>query len=632
MHSVKSILLLGTVALVSLAPATGLSQLITQAPPPPVPVEEPPPSADQPLSLDAPTATPADTQPTPVDLAPPPPPAPATPTQPTPVPSIAPPAPPLATPAPLDPPTAPDSSATPALPAPDVPVAPSPQDLNQAPPLPAQGAAQTVTPSTPRTFEFQDEDVPTVLRLLARQAGINVVVSDLVQGLITLRLQDVTALQAINVIVTSKGLVMDTIDNVYYIKTAGEKAAEPTESQSYTFSFARAEAVAPLLANQLQSKATPPQVDPRTNTIFYREAKSNLGNIRQFLAQVDVPTKQVMIEARLVETAANPVQAYGINWGGVVGSASNPTTIAWGGTAQEVETPGITDITNEGAGFQQLNFVNGTTALNDVLRVTSDGFRAFGGQLSVLSIPQMSITLRLLNEDADAEFLANPRIVTADNQEATIRIVTQRPVPSLNFNEQTATAEFGGFDNYEFGTTLVVRPSVNKNNFITLAVRPEISNSNQDVTFAFGGAVVSAPVIDTRSLESNVLIKSGYTLAIGGLLQDQTAKARSKVPVAGDIPILGYLFQERISERTKRNLLIFITPTVLETNVGTGLEDQVYGLRYSGEEFADPNGWLNNARGVYRMVPTEERSIAAEYPVPGIPQPPRFQQTANPRE
>ena len=141
------------------------------------------------------------------------------------------------------------------------------------------------------------------------------VVSEAVTGTVTMRLEDVTALQAIAIIVKAKGLFMVTIDNVYYIKTPAEKTAEPTESASYQFSYARAKETAPLLAAQLSSKDAP-QVDERTNTIFYRETRSNIDNIRKLLVQIDKPTKQVMIEARLVEVTANPKQAYGINWGG----------------------------------------------------------------------------------------------------------------------------------------------------------------------------------------------------------------------------------------------------------------------------------------------------------------------------
>src|ERR1700730_14688264 len=106
--------------------------------------------------------------------------------------------------------------------------------------------------------------------------------------------------------------------------------AEPTESASYQFSYARAKDVAPLIASQLQSKS-PPQIDERTNTMFFSETRSNIDNIRKILVQIDKPTKQVMIEARLVEVSADPVQAYGINWAGTVGSFSSPKNFVYGG-------------------------------------------------------------------------------------------------------------------------------------------------------------------------------------------------------------------------------------------------------------------------------------------------------------
>jgi type IV pilus assembly protein PilQ len=411
---------------------------------------------------------------------------------------------------------------------------------------------------------------------------------------------------------------MDKIDNVYYIKTGAERTAEPTESDSYQFSYAKAEKVMTLLATQLASK-DPPQVDTRTNTIFYRETRGNIDNIRKLLVQIDKPTKQVMIEARLVEVTANPVQAYGINWAGTVGSATAPKQVTYGGfNTVTPPKPGQNIPTN--------GLALGNTQSNNFFGTSGKLANIANSQFAILSVPQFSATLQALNEDADAEFLANPRVVTADNQQAKIEITRNQPVPQLNFNEQTATAVFGGFQDKIFGNTLVVTPTVNKDNFITLGVKPEISNHVGDQHFIFAGADVVAPIIDTRRLDSNVLIKSGDTLAIGGLLQDEVAKGRTKVPLLGDVPILGYIFQSHDNERHKRNLLVFVTPTIIDQRYGTGLEDQVSGLHHSGEEYADPNGWRNNAKGAVRLVPTAQRQVVADYPKPGIPPAP---ETAN---
>jgi type IV pilus assembly protein PilQ len=473
--------------------------------------------------------------------------------------------------------------------------------------------------------EFQGDEIGQVLRLLARQAKINLVVSEAVTGTVTMRLEDVTAVQAISIIVKAKGLFMDKIDSVYYIKTTAERTAEPTESDNYQFSYARAKDVTPLVASQLISK-DPPQVDERTNTVFFRETRGHIDDIRKMLVQIDKPTKQVMIEARLVEVTANPVQAYGINWAGTVGSATSPKLFQYGAPSTSTSTVDPTT----GRTTTNTTFTGATSpfALGNPASTNLFGSldKLAFGQFAILSVPQFSATLQALNEDSDAEFLANPRVVTADNQQAKIEITRNQPVPQLNFNEQTATAVFGGFQDKIFGNKLIVRPSVNKDNFITLMVKPEISNHVSDQVFSFAGANVTSPIIDTRSLDSNVLIKSGDTLAIGGLLQDEVTKGRTKVPLLGDIPLLGYAFQSHTNTRTKRNLLVFVTPTIIDQRYGTGLEDQVSGLHHTGEEYADPNGWRNNARGAVRLVPTAQRQVAADYPKPGIPPAP---ETAN---
>jgi type IV pilus secretin PilQ/predicted competence protein len=570
-----------------------------------------------------------------------------------------------ATPAPIaPPPAAPEAAASPAMaplaPSGTAPAAdgtPAPLDPNVAAPIappatlngqpaaaePVDAGAATANPGGARAREFQGDDVGQVLRLLARQAKISLVVSAQVTGTISMRLEDVTAIQAIQVICQAQNYDLTETGGVYYVKTSAEKAAEPTQGDYFTFSYARATNVIPLLTSQLKSKASPPQIDERTNTIFYQEAKSNLATIRKFLEQVDRPTRQVMIEARLVEVTANPQQSYGINWGGVTGSAATPMTFKYGGStlASDTITSSVSPITGaitnviQPSGLPTATTTNGVLTPTDFLRNGQTGTNFLGnlgGQFAILDVPSLSATLRFLNEDQDTEFIANPRIVTADNLEATIKITRNQPVPQLNFNEQTATAVFGGFTDKTFGNTLVVKPSINKDNFVTLSVKPEISNHVGDSVFNFAGASVTSPIIDTRSLEANVLIKSGCTLAIGGLLQDQTSRGTTKVPLLGDIPILGYLFQEHLNSRTKRNLLIFVTPTIISQQFGTGLEDQITGLKESKrDEYADPHGWRNSAKGTLHLVKPSDKQLAAEYPAPGNCNPSvNFKETANP--
>ncbi len=471
-----------------------------------------------------------------------------------------------------------------------------------------------------RSHEFQGDEIGLVLRTLAHQAGISLVVSDKVTGTVTMRLVNKTPKEALEVIVATKGLVMDETNGVYVVKTVAERAGEPAEPNNYTFSYATAKDVQPLLDKQLAS-GQPSQVDVRTNTVYFRETRTNTPKIMLFLASVDRPTQQVMIEARLVEVTANPQQNYGINWAGVVGGAT-PQTYKYGGSGFPDNSNANANTTipvkfSDNGALLPNSTVTGGTGYGAAFKNFISG-NLLGGQLAILGAPQMAITTRLLNEDTDAEFLANPRIVTSNNQKAEIKITRAQPVPELNFNEQSATAVFSGFKDVEFGNTLTVTPVINKDSFITMAVKPEISNKVGDSTFSFQGANVTSPIIDKRVLESNVLIKSGDTLAIGGLLQDEVNKTRAKVPILGDIPGIGYAFQDHSNQRVKRNLLVFVTPTIINQGYGTGLEDQVTGIHHSGEEVADPNGWRNNAKGAIRLTPTSYRQVAADYPAPGV--------------
>ncbi|MDD5351383.1 MAG: hypothetical protein PHQ12_14320, partial [Chthoniobacteraceae bacterium] len=390
-----------------------------------------------------------------------------------------------------------------------------------APPPAAEPPAVVVNPNARTVRDFQGEEVAMVLRLLARQAGVNVVVSDQIAGTINMRVENLTPMEAIRVIVEAKGLDISQSNNVYFIKTAAEKAKEPTEASSYTFSYAKVEILdtkeggkateneklKTLIMSQIQCGVSP-QFDARTNTVFFRDYKSNMANLALFLESIDQPTQQVMIEARLVEVNANPKQSYGINWSGVLGGSNNGQTVRWGGSGfPKYDYTKVNPVTGEYPAVTDGPDVALTGDLNNILLSgnKSNLGRQIMGQAAILSVPQMSATLRLLNEDTDTEFLANPRIVTANNLKAEIKIVRNQPVPKLTFNEQTASTEFSGFEDKIYGNTLSVTPTINKDHFVTMLVQPTISNRVSDQVFTFTGASVSSPIIDTRSLESNVL-------------------------------------------------------------------------------------------------------------------------------
>jgi type IV pilus assembly protein PilQ len=193
-------------------------------------------------------------------------------------------------------------------------------------------------------------------------------------------------------------------------------------------------------------------------------------------------------------------------------------------------------------------------------------------------------------------------VITADNREANIKIATQEPIPNFTFNQQTASFVISGFEYKDVGNMLKVTPhvsNVNGEKFITMDVEPQVSTAAANGrSFNLPGGSVTVPLISVRTLTSRVMVKDGNTLALGGLLATQANRTYSKVPFFGDIPLFGELFRSRSFNKTKQNLLVFITPTVIASDGGTGLEDQYAQLKEDDENdrFAYRKSFTGNAK------------------------------------
>jgi type II secretory pathway component GspD/PulD (secretin) len=199
---------------------------------------------------------------------------------------------------------------------------------------------------------------------------------------------------------------------------------------------------------------------------------------------------------------------------------------------------------------------------------------------ALLDAGRASLVFSYLSQDTDTELLANPRVVTTDNVKARISIATQFPIPNFAFSEQTASLQINGFEYKDIGIILNVLPRINKDDFITLEVAPEASSSTENATLqSGGGSAVLIPIINTRTATTTVLIKSGNTLAIGGLMRQDISDNYTKVPLMGDAPLIGALFRSKSLTKTKRDLLIFLTPTIVRgDSQTTGYEKYADGL------------------------------------------------------
>jgi general secretion pathway protein D len=263
------------------------------------------------------------------------------------------------------------------------------------------------------------------------------------------------------------------------------------------------------------------------------------------VASLDTPTKQVLIEARLLETSMNPSTVKGLDWTGTLQAQH----LAFGNNLQQ-------------------NPVTGGDSANAPLstlwpKMMFDTASGFNPATAFLDADGVNAVFSFLNQDSEARVISAPRTVTLDNETATLEVTRATPIINVTAGNQTVTG--GSQITYtNLGIILRVTPRISANNFVNLAVAPEVSRVFDTVTKVINGQTSQADEYDIRKMDTQVMIPSGHTLVLGGMVQDDTRSSNTKVPVLGDIPGLGLLFRSDSKSRQKSNLLIFITPTIVQ--------------------------------------------------------------------
>jgi type IV pilus assembly protein PilQ len=446
----------------------------------------------------------------------------------------------------------------------------------------------------PIEIGYIEADIQNVLRTLAAKAGVNLILGDEVTGKVTVNLKGISYEQAMQLIAESKGYAYINDNNVVKIKSRESLDVEPIELRVYTLAYAKAEDVKKTL-DPVLTKQGKIEVDVRSNTLVLSDTPSSLSKIMPLIKSLDTETPQVLIEAKFVETQKNPQKNLGMDWSGTLlghqisatgyrlAQGGNTPTPGQGPTAYATDPSGVGNLN----GFSLVKNLNGG---------------AWNAPYALLNPGNASLVFSYLSQDNDSELLANPRVVATDNVKTRISIATQYPIPNFAFSEQTASLQISGFEYKDIGIILTVTPRINRNDYVTLDVQPEASSTSQSTTLSSGGGnAVSIPIIDTRTAQTTVLIKSGNTLAIGGLMRVDVGDKYSKVPLMGDAPILGPLFRSKSLSKTKRDLLIFVTPTIVHPDQQTGYEKYANGLpkeqvytndRWRPKDNAEARGFL----------------------------------------
>ncbi|MBC7625341.1 MAG: type IV pilus secretin PilQ [Aeromicrobium sp.] len=407
------------------------------------------------------------------------------------------------------------------------------------------------------SLNFQNIEVRAVLQVIADFTGLNIITSDTVGGNLTLRLKDVPWDQALDIILQSKGLSKRKNGNVVLIapsdelatkeKLALEVAQQTTElealrTESFVLSYAKASDVRGLLSDGQQkilSKRGSVTVDARTNTMFVQDVPARLDEVRRLVAQLDVPVRQVQIEARIVIADDNFRRQLGARFGTSAGITADGRNIGVSGSGSQANSIA--------RGTVPTGFSAGDLNVN--LPVAAAG--ALG--LTFLNLGNgnvVNLELSALEADNRGKVVSNPRIVTADKRKATITQGTE-----IGFQTQASSG----------GTTTQFKPAV-----LSLDVTPQITPDDKVIMDleikkdSVGALIGGIPSIETRTLKTQVLADNGETVVLGGIYEQTTRTDITKVPLLGDIPILGHLFKTTTKRDEKTELLIFITPRIIK--------------------------------------------------------------------
>ncbi|MDB6100549.1 MAG: hypothetical protein JWO52_548 [Gammaproteobacteria bacterium] len=428
------------------------------------------------------------------------------------------------------------------------------------------------------TLNFQEIETRAVLQLLADASGQNIVVSDSVTGNVTLRLQNVPWDQALDIVLRTKGLDKRKQDNVIIVAPQEELASRekadlaskkdiqelaPLRSDYLQVNYAKASDMAALLKSQtgtLLSARGSVSVDERTNTLLLQDTSDRLADIRRLVATLDIPVRQVLIEARIVIVNDDFKRDLGARIGYTTAQANGANGI-WttSGTAASTDTAigsALANRTGGGTGIQVPTGANAPLRYNVNLPVASPAGSFALGLLGSNYI--VDLELSAAQAETRAEVISSPRVITANQKEATIEQGTEIPY------QQSASSGATTISFKKAVLSLKVTPQITPDNRIILDLDVK-KDSIGTITVLSGG--VNVPSIDTKEIITQVLMNDGQTVVLGGVLETQHRDDQTKVPYLGDIPVLGNLFKTSTKRNNKDELLIFVTPKIVREGV-----------------------------------------------------------------
>ena len=432
------------------------------------------------------------------------------------------------------------------------------------------------------TLNFQDIETRAVLQLLADASGQNIVVSDSVNGNVTLRLQNVPWDQALDIVLRTKGLDKRRQDNVIIVAPQAELAARekaelaakkdvqelaPLRSEYLQVNYAKASDMAALVKTQTNSLLSPRgsvAVDERTNTLLLQDTADRIADIRRLVATLDIPVRQVQIEARIVIVNNDFERDLGARFGFTSVNQNGQTgLVTTSGTASgtdQIVSSALTNLQgNGGTSIYPVTLPTGSNAVNryNVNLPVSSPAGSFA--LGILGNNFLvDLELSAAQAETQANIIATPRVITANQKEAVIEQGQEIPY------QQSASSGATTIQFKKAVLSLKVTPQITPDNriILDLDVRDDAVGT---IVVASGG--VNVPSINTREISTQVLVNDGQTVVLGGILSTTEREDDTKVPYLGDIPVLGHLFKNTVHQDNKDELMIFITPKIVREGV-----------------------------------------------------------------
>ncbi len=407
------------------------------------------------------------------------------------------------------------------------------------------------------SVDLRGVDIGDALRLLAKQHDINIILSQDVAGVVTIQFSNVTVDEAIDAIVTTNGFAYTKLENVY-------KVTSPDEAEPSTRIFRLNNASAEELRTSFQrvlSAVGSIEVDARSNSIIVTDLPAPLITIEKLVVELDSKTPQIKIEAKLIETVLGRDDNLGIDWtmkASAVG-ASRPSTVPFVNQLKEDDYQVLpkslpTDVGSVGVFPAMGTNPNELTGYQFAFPyAVADDF-----VMGTLNFTELQMVVELLKSRSKTNLLSAPSITTLNNREASVTIGTKIPIPLYERNETTGSMEVTGYDEQDVGITLIVTPNVSPGGDIRLTLHPEVSS-----IIGYTGPNNERPIVSTREADTQVQIKDGETVVIGGLIKEEEVKSVKRVPILGYIPILGFPFQKTVRSMEKTDLLIFVTAHIL---------------------------------------------------------------------